>query len=240
MIAHHLLLAAALLAAPPSGEEILRRVDANLGSNNKLTVGEMVIRGRRGSRSVRSRSWIEGTDRSFTEYLAPPREKGTKMLKLGRQLWTYTPQTDRTVLISGHLLRQSVMGSDLSYEDLLEDPELTRLYTAEVAGNDSVLGRDCWLLDLAARRPDLAYQRRRVWVDKDRHIVLKEERFAKSGVLLKTTEVRAVRRFGARWVAQRILFRDMLGSGAGTEFVLDSIAFNVPVPAGLFTKASLK
>ena len=162
------------------------------------------------------------------------------MLKLEDQLWTYTPQTDRTVMISGHLLRQSVMGSDLSYEDLLEDPELGRLYRAAVAGEDTVIGRDCWLLDLDARVDEIAYYRRRVWVDKERYVALREERFAKSGVLLKTTDVRNVRLFGERWVADRVVFRDMLGSGQGTEFVLDSIAFDVDIPAHLFTKASLK
>jgi hypothetical protein len=56
-----------------------------------------------------------GQERAFREYTFP-RGKGTKMLKLGDQLWTFDPRTDRTIQISGHLLRQSVMGSDLSYE----------------------------------------------------------------------------------------------------------------------------
>ena len=50
---------------------------------------------------------------SYTEFLSPPREAGTKMLKLQDELWTYTPATDRVIRISGHMLRQSVMGSDL-------------------------------------------------------------------------------------------------------------------------------
>jgi hypothetical protein len=36
------------------------------------------------------------------------------MLKLGDQLWTFSPSTDRTIQIAGHMLRQSVMGSDMS------------------------------------------------------------------------------------------------------------------------------
>jgi len=46
------------------------------------------------------------------------------MLKLGDELWTYTPETDRIIKISGQMLRQSVMGSDLSYEDMMEDRKL--------------------------------------------------------------------------------------------------------------------
>ena len=111
-------------AAEENAEAILKKIDENRVSGNKVILSEMIIHGRRGSRTVRIKSWIQGTEKSFSEYLDPPRERGTKMLKLGDQLWTYYPASDRIILIAGHMLRQSVMGSDLSYEDMLEDPDL--------------------------------------------------------------------------------------------------------------------
>ena len=48
------------------------------------------------------------------------------------------------------MLRQSVMGSDLSYEDLMEDRTLEDMYDAQVTGEDTVLDRPCWLLTLTA------------------------------------------------------------------------------------------
>ena len=227
-------------AQAPDGEAILRRADDNMGSDNKITTSTMTIHGRRGSRSVKARSWISGRTRSFTEYLDPPREKGTKMLKLEDQLWTYTPASDRTILISGHMLRQSVMGSDLSYEDMMEDPRLTALYTAAVSGEEAVEGRPCWVLDLVSRGEDIAYFKRRVWVDKDRSVILREERYAKSGKLLKTTAVKAVERQGGRWVPTRVVFKDALKEGEGTEFALESIEFDAAIPGHVFTKASLR
>lgn len=231
---------AAFAAQAPDGEAILRKADENMGSDNKVTTSVMTIHGRRGSRSVKSKSWIRGRTESFTEYLDPPREKGTKMLKLGDQLWTYTPAADRTILIAGHMLRQSVMGSDLSYEDMMEDPRLTNLYTATVAGEETLDGRPCWVLELAARTADVAYDRRKVWVDKERYVALKEERYAKSGKLLKTTEVKSVERQGGRWVPTRIVFKDALKEGQGTEFALESIEFDAVIPDHVFTKASLR
>jgi outer membrane lipoprotein-sorting protein len=230
----------ALAGQAPDGEAILRRADENMGSDNKITTSTMIIHGRRGSRSVRARSWIRGRTESFTEYLDPPRDKGTKMLKLQDQLWTYTPAADRTILISGHMLRQSVMGSDLSYEDMMEDPRLASLYTATIAGEETSEGRPCWVLDLVSRDEDIAYFKRKIWVDKERDVVLREERFAKSGKLLKTTEVRSVERQGGRWVPTRVVFKDALKEGEGTEFVLESIEFDAAIPDYIFTKASLR
>ncbi len=71
-------------------------------------------------------------------------------------------------------------------------------------------------------------------------IVLREERFAKSGKLLKTTEVQRVERIKDRWVSTRVVFKDALKEGQGTEFVLEAIEFNASIPDHLFTKASLR
>ena len=224
----------------PDGEAVLARVDDNISSRNKVIESEMIIHGRRGTRTVESRSWIEGNRQSFTEYLSPPRERGTKMLKIGEELWTFAPSTDRTIRISGHMLRQSVMGSDLSYEDLMEDPKLAELYTATTAGADSVLGRPCWVLELTARSEDIAYHTRRVWVDQERAVLLREERFAKSGMLLKTTNVRSVSEIDGHWVADHIVFRDELRQGQGTEFLLQRLTFDAEIPPHVFSKASLR
>ena len=109
------------------------------------------------------------------------------MLKLENQLWIYSPSTDRTIQIAGHMLRQSVMGSDLSYEDMMDDRKVTEVYSAAVAGSEEVDGRNTWILELTAKVTDVAYYRRKMWVDAERYVPLKEELYARSGQLLKRT-----------------------------------------------------
>jgi outer membrane lipoprotein-sorting protein len=227
-------------AQAPDGDAILRRVDENIGADNKISTSEMIIHGRRATRTIKSKSWIRGRTESFTEYLDPPRERGTKMLKLEDQLWTYTPSSDRTILISGHMLRQSLMGSDLSYEDMMEDPRLAVLYDADITGEEEYEGRPCWVLDLVSKGEEIAYYSRRIWVDKERYVALKENRYAKSGKLLKTTEVKEVVREEGRWIPKTVVFKDVLKEGEGTEFTIESIEFNAEIPVTLFSKASLK
>lgn len=229
-----------LFAQDLSGAEILEKVDQNISSKNRIFQSKMVIHGRRGSRTVESRSWAEGEDKAFTEYLAPAREKGTKMLKLDKKLWMYSPSTDRTIQISGHMLRQSVMGSDLSYEDMMEDKKLTDSYNALVLGAETVEGQMCFVLDLTARVEDVAYYKMKLWVDQSRLIPLKEELFAKSGKLLKRLELTDVERIQERWFPKRMVFKDMLKKGKGTEFIIGEIEFDVDIPSHIFSKASLK
>ena len=236
-----LLAPAATNGAPAlTGKEILDRVDENYKAVNRCTVSSMTIHGRRDSRTVRSRSWVEGTTRAFTEYLDPPREKGTKMLKVEDELWTWSPSTDRIIRIAGHMLRQAVMGSDLSYEDFMEDPILNNLYDSEVTGEEDINGRPCYELALKAKVEEIAYDSRKLWVDKEWFLPMREERYAKSGKLLKLVEIDEVMQQGERWYPKRVTFKDTLKRGDGTVMEIESIEFDVDIPEYLFSKASLK
>ena len=224
----------------PTGAEILQRIDENTIAGSRSATTTMIVHGRRGNRTMTAKSWVEGADKSFSEYLAPAREKGTKMLKLGDQLWMYSPQSDRIIRIAGHMLRQSMMGSDFSYEDMLEDRSLVDAYSAEVLGSESFRERDCWVLKLTAHVGDAAYHSRKIWVDKDHMLALREDRFAKSGKLLKTAEILEVFQVNQRWYPQRMIFKDALSKGEGTELIIESIEFDVEIPKHIFTKASLR
>ncbi len=226
--------------APPDAAAILKKVDQNMSADSQIVESTMVIHGRRGSREVTSRGYSEGKFKSFTEYLAPEREKGTKMLKLEDKLWIYSPSSDRTIQLSGHMLRQSVMGSDLSYEDMMEDRKLLDMYTAMVIGEETLSGRKTWVLELNVKVEDVAYVKRKTWIDQERYVPLKEELFAKSGQLLKKTVMSNVSKIGGRWYPKSINYKDMLKNGKGTDFNINNIQFNPSIPAHIFSKASLK
>jgi outer membrane lipoprotein-sorting protein len=234
-----LLLLAFTLSAQDA-KTILAKVDQNMASKNRVFESTMIVHGKRASRTMTARSYSVGEQKSFTEYLSPMREQGTKMLKVGNQLWIYSPSTDRTILISGQMLRQSVMGSDLSYEDMMEDSKLTEKYQAVNAGSELIDGRKCFVLELTAITTDVNYFKRKTWIDTERFVPLKEELYAKSGQLLKQTVLSGVKQVQGRWFPTVILYKDMLKAGDGTEFRMTSIQFDQAIPDYIFSKAALK
>jgi outer membrane lipoprotein-sorting protein len=231
---------ALIRAQQPAGKEILLKVDENMAAKSTITVSRMIIHGARQTRTIEAKTWGMGDEKAFTEYLAPAREKGTKMLKLEDKLWIYSPGSDRTIQISGHMLRQSLMGSDLSYEDMMDNAKLIENYNAGVIGSEVVDDRNCWIVELQAKTAEVNYQIRKVWVDKLRFIPLKEELYAKSGKLLKRMELFDITKMGNRWYPKKIVFKDMLKTGDGTEFIIDDIKFDQQIPEYIFSKASLK
>jgi len=219
---------------------IMAKVDQNMSSENRVFESTMIVHGKRNSRTMTARSYSVGYKKSFTEYLSPAREQGTKMLKLEKQLWIYSPSTDRTIEISGSMLRQSLMGSDLSYEDMMEDRKLTDIYTAKVIGNEIIDGRKTDILELIAKVTDVAYFKRKIWIDTERFVPLKEELYAKSGQLLKSTSLSNIKKIQGRWFPMTIVYKDMLKSNQGTEFKITDLKFNQKIPDYIFTKAALK
>ena len=223
-----------------TADQILDRVDQNMSSENRIFESEMIIHGRRNSRTISSKSYSVGDKKSFTEYLSPAREQGTKMLKLENALWIYSPSTDRTIQISGHMLRQSVMGSDLSYEDMMDDRKLNDIYDAKVSGSEIIEDREVFVLELKAIVDDAAYQSQKMWVDAERYVPLKQEMYAKSGQLLKRITLFDIVRVQGRWFPMRMIYKDMLKDGEGTEFKIYSVKFDQDIPDYIFTKAALK
>jgi len=224
----------------PDAKSILAKIDENMSSKSQVIESTMVIHGVRSSRSITSKSWIEGDEKSFTEYLAPAREKGTKMLKIDDQLWMYNPQSDRTIRISGHMLRQSVMGSDLSYEDMMEDRKLQDVYNAKIVGEEEIDGSNCWIMELTSLVDDLSYDSQKLWVDQEKYIYRKQQLFAKSGKMLKVIEVSDLFQVDGRWYPGKMLFQDVLKKGRGTEFIVESVKFDEVISDHIFSKASLR
>ena len=221
--------------------DIIQAMDNNLNAKSRILTSKMIVHGRRSSRTIESKNWVVGIDKAFTEYLSPPREAGTKMLKLDDKLWTYSPQTDRVIQISGHMLRQSVMGSDMSYNDMMEDRPLMELYEATLEGSVEIDGRDHWIMLLTAKAKGLSYPMRRAWIDKEYLLPMKEELYAKSGKLLKTSTMDGIKKVQGRWFPTRFIFKDELKRNSkGTEWVIDEIEFNRDIPDSRFSKALLR
>ena len=220
---------------------IIAKMDKNLNAKSRVLKSKMVVHGRRSSRIIESKNWVIGTDKSFTEYLSPAREAGTKMLKLDDKLWTYSPQTDRVIQISGHMLRQSVMGSDMSYNDMMEDRPLQEIYKATITGSETKEGRDHWVLTMEAKVTGLPYPKRKTWVDKEFFLPSREELYAKSGKLLKTSTLSDIKKIQGRWFPGKFIYKDELKRNSkGTEWIIDDIEFDVNIPPSRFSKASLR
>lgn len=235
-----LLLPVASWTKDDRAHQLLVEVDKNMWASTKYIEGRLIIDNGRRVRTLSMNSWMEGVIKSYSYYKAPARERGTKMLKLDKKLWMYTPHTDRKILIAGHLLRQSMMGSDLSYEDMMEDEKISEAYVGTIDGEEELEGIQTLVMTLKAKKKTKTYQTLKVWIDPTKNTVLKEEAYAKSGKLLKLISFKEYRKIGQRLFPRKIIFRDMLKENTKTTYMFDKIQFDIDIPAKYFSQRMLK
>ncbi|MFZ5475643.1 MAG: outer membrane lipoprotein-sorting protein [Myxococcota bacterium] len=216
-------------------DEMLAKVDANMTFDTRETTITMKVIKNGREKVYKMHSYGRGQDEGATEYLEPARDKGTKMLKKGDELWMWLPSVEKTQKISGHMLRQSMMGSDLSYEDMMQASAWRKAYSGAVVGEEVVEGRKTWKIDMKANDATVSYPRRLVWVDQETYIPVRQELYALSGMLLKVWSMSDVKAYGDRQFPSRMVIEDKVQQGSRTELTFDAIAFHVPLQEEVFS-----
>jgi len=224
----------------PTASELLAAMDGNLQFDTRSSTTTMEVVDSRRTRSYSMITFGRGEDEAAIEYLAPERDKGTKMLKRGDNLWLYMPRAERVQKISGHMLRQGMMGSDISYEDMMQGSDFEEMYQATVVGSEELDGRTCWKIEAIARDETVSYPKRVIWVDAEWLVPTKQELFALSGMLLKTWTMTDVREIDGKQVPHRMEVSDALREGSKTVIQAEDVSFGIELEDEVFDRRWLE
>ncbi|MCU0286517.1 MAG: outer membrane lipoprotein-sorting protein [Acidobacteria bacterium] len=224
----------------PGAEDILQKIDKNMVFETARSESDMIITIKNRTIIKNLVSYAHGNKQSYIEFINPARDKGTKILRNDEVIKIYYPSAERVMRISGHMLRQGMMGSDFSYEDMTERAKkLREEYNAEVKGEEEIDGVPCYLLVMTSKLEKQTYFTRKAWVDRHRFLVLKEELYAKSGKLLKILKASDVKDYKGRFYPTRLTMEDKLRQDSKTEMVFKKIEFDVVIPEETFSERQL-
>ncbi|WP_461246216.1 outer membrane lipoprotein-sorting protein [Treponema sp. R6D11] len=226
-------------AQSPSAAELLRRVDNNEIYATIEYEGEIVIENGNRRYVKTFKAWGRGNTHSFIEF-TNSEDRGTKYLKRDGRLYVYSPDTEEVMLISGHMLKESMMGSDMSYEDTLNNETLTSRYEPVIAGSETVNGRDSWVLELKAKNKTESYSSRKLWIDKENGDLLRYELFALSGVKLKEYNLLRVEVINGRRFPVEGEMRDLMRKNSKTNFVMRKVVLDKPIADSVFSQRNLE
>lgn len=136
-------------------------------------------------------------------------------------------------------LRENVLGSDFSYEDMTGAGSLLDDYEVVLEGNEPIAGRDCYRLRLTARRRDVVYPRQVVWIDAEQFVTRRVEQFSRRGRALKRMVVSDYRAVGDKLIAVRMEMSDLMKRDSRTVFLIDAIEVDGAVDETLFSLEEL-
>lgn len=223
-----------------SGLEIIKQVDKNTVVSSLSYRARLLISLGGKIREKEFIGYARGKEYSYMEFVSPARDKGTRFLKIGDEMWMYIRSVEKSTKIAGHMLRQSMMGSDFSYDDVAENEKLQDLYEIEFIGIDSVEDKECYKLELTAKVPEVNYFFKKMWVDKKTYIPVKAELYAKSGKLMKEINITDFQKIGKRNYPTKIIMINKLRKDTFTELILEEIKLDIKIPSKVFTKAYLE
>jgi outer membrane lipoprotein-sorting protein len=225
----------------PTGYEILKKMDTHkdFTSIEYSAIMEIHIKNKIRTKSLKVLSLSGDETRAIVEF-TNTEDEGTKYLMIAKNLWIYFPEEEDVVKISGHMLKEGMMGSDVSYEDALESDALSDKYTVTLSGEENINSQDCYVLTLDAKVKKVPYYKRKMWVDKNTFVALKEEMYAKSGKMLKVSNVLEMENINGRNIATKVEMVNVLRKDSRTVFTMQNIIFDKPLDEKIFTLRYLR
>jgi hypothetical protein len=173
--------------------------------------------------------------RAYVEFLAPPEERGRKMLAQGRNYWSTFPDSKRIVTISK---REMIGNSAFAMADIFQlDPEAD--YDPEVVAHEEQDGVALLKLDLKGKHDDVPYARVRYWVEEKGYFPVKAEFYGLSGKAIKVLTVEARKELGGMMRPEVSRMEDLVKKGH-TSFWRTKSMTPKKVPDTVFTKDYLK
>ncbi|MGH7340174.1 MAG: outer membrane lipoprotein-sorting protein [Candidatus Rokuibacteriota bacterium] len=187
-----------------------------------------------------------GLDKILLRFLAPRDVENTGLLTWEARdgdddQWLYLPATKKSKRIAASGKKNRFMGTDFTYEDLRAENTAVHAYT--LAGEETVEGRACWLIESApANEREAAatgYSKRRLWVRKDNYTLVKREYHDKRGRLEKIEGLHGhVKVAATAWRATEIVMQDVQ-NGTKTQLIVEERAVDRGLRDDFFSEAEL-
>lgn len=224
---------------------IIRKLDNNEVFDSIKYNGKMAIyiSGKKYEKTFYS--YAKGRLNYFIEFTNSD-DQGTKYLKKDGNLFVYSDDLEQVLPITGHMLRESMMGSDLSYEDAVDNNTLESQYNSKIIdetkfdGDTKFKGKDVWVLELIGKTNTISYPKQKIWVDKETYAAVKVEKYALSGAVLKEILLLDAEWIKDRYFGTKIQVRDLLRKDSKTILEMDDIQLDIQLPDNIFSLRNLE
>jgi outer membrane lipoprotein-sorting protein len=178
--------------------QLLREIDRNLNPDSYESLRKLVnIEPDGRKKEYVLFSLKKGTDKVIALFLSPASDKGRSTLRLGDNMWLYVPNVGKPIRITS---LQSIVGGVFNNADILALD-----YSAEYNVETFEEKNGQYILNLKAKNKTVAYDRIRIWADKEKKIPVKIECMTEKSMLIKTLFFKSVKDFGGGIVRPSII-----------------------------------
>lgn len=241
------LLAALLLPLPAAAEtprekaaRILNGIDDMWRGESSHGIMSMRVKTRNYSRSLKMEGWSKGKDRSLVRIVQPLKEKDTATLKSGGDIFTYLPQTDRTIRLTSGMMMGSWMGSHFTNDDLVKESRMLDDYFAEITFSGTRNGMEIMEFTLTPKPESAVVWGKIILTVKDEKIPVLEIFYDEEMNVSRSMTFTDQKNFGGRMIPAVLKVVPADKPDEYTEIIHEQLEFDVTLPDALFSIASLR
>lgn len=234
------------LSYPQSAKEVFEKVNSVQRDYENMSFDATmnIVSGKR--RLIKTFfGYLDDNDNSaFIEY-TNPQDRGTRYLKLESDMWIYLPDANDVLKLSGHLLRDSMMGSDISYEDMMNQGSYEHDYRANNITSTNFNDKEVYILTIVEKDDKNAlYVKQDLFIDKESYNIEKIIAYAKG----RNNDSRAIKEFIMKDYKKISRFNmpttievyDLRKKASYTTVTYDKIEVDVYINPQIFTRVYLE
>ena len=221
-----------------SAEDIIKKMEENTVVRTARTEGSLIVNDRFGTNKSTFLSFSKGADSMLIEFTSVE-EEGMKILRTKDEIYLFYPDAEELIRMQGSALKESVMGSDMSYEDMTGGKSLLRSYSVKLEGTEDIAGVPCYRVSMTAKNRSVPYYSQVMWIDTELFIYRQIHKFSRSGKLLKEITAKDIRNVSGRIVPFHLVLKDTLKQNSSTEFFIQVIEIDVKLDPGIFSLEEL-
>ncbi len=220
--------------AAMTAEQIIREMDKVETFDTSFSTGKITSHDRFGDKVSEFNAWSRGTQDSLLEFTSLA-ERGQKILRTEKNLYLFYPDANELIRLQGAALRQSLLGSDISYEDMTAEHSTLDDYDASLEGEETYEGHNVYVVKLEAKTRKVAYPTQLLYIDTGNYLVWKGEYSTKTGRLLKEMSVMETMDLDDRVIPKKSKVVDVMKSDSYTILEIDTIETDVPLASDFFS-----
>ncbi len=218
-------------------DKIIKKLDENMRGKNISMKMTMKIVSLGHERTMKMQSFSQGTKKSFTKILYPPKDRGITFLSLDNQMWQYVPKIERIIKIPPSMMLQNWMGSDITNDDMVKQSSLVDDYDAKIIK----IYNSIVVIELIPKE-DAAV----VWgkiitnIDTNTYTSKKDIFYDEDGIEVRYFIYDKVKTFGKYHIPTLWRVESALKKNRYTEIILEDVKYDTEISKEYFKKSALK
>ena len=222
--------------------EIIEASEQTMQGDSLIGIYEITIKTRRWERILRMSSYVKRKEKkSFTEILAPVKDRGNRFLLIEKNMWHFVPKLQQTIKISPSMMLQSWMGSDFTNDDIVKESSIVTDYTHHLIGREQVDGHECFKLELLPKlEAAVVWGKIHYYARTSDYLPVRIEYYNERSELKKHLSCSDFKFMHDRVVPTRYKMQTVKKEDRYTLMQLLAAQYDVPIPDTVFSIQNLK